>query len=75
MSVEEKVLCVCTDILGFDAKLDSNLIQDLGADSLDCVEIGMALEKEFGIDISDEDMFQNWGTVQEVVDYIKGRIS
>ena len=75
MSVEERVIGCVEDVLGYSATLDSNLVQDLNADSLDCVEIGMALEREFGITIPDEDMFKEWGTVQEIVDYINGRIS
>lgn len=49
--------------------------KDLGADSLDCVEIAMELEKEFGITISDEDMEKHWTTVQEIVSYMENRVS
>ena len=75
MSVEERVLNSVEHVLGEPVALDTNLALDLGADSLDCVEITMQLEKEFGITIPDEDMFKEWGTVQEIVDYINGRIS
>ena len=50
--------------------LDTNLIDDLGADSLDVVELIMSLEDEFGISISDEDAVQLY-TVGRIVDYLE----
>lgn len=50
--------------------LDTNLIDDLGADSLDVVELIMSLEDEFGVTISDEDAAQLY-TVGRIVDYIE----
>ena len=50
--------------------LDTNLIDDLGADSLDVVELIMSLEDEFGIAISDEDAAQLY-TVRRIVDYLE----
>ena len=50
--------------------LDTNLIEDLGADSLDVVELIMALEDEFGIAISDEDAAQLY-TVRRICDYLE----
>ncbi|HRF59702.1 MAG TPA: acyl carrier protein [Fimbriimonadaceae bacterium] len=47
--------------------------EDLGADSLDVVELVMALEEEFGIDIPDDDV-NNLKTVQSAVDYIKSKL-
>ncbi|MBQ5406406.1 MAG: acyl carrier protein [Oscillospiraceae bacterium] len=49
---------------------DTNLIDDLGADSLDVVELIMSLEDEFGIAISDEDAAQLY-TVGRIVDYLE----
>lgn len=49
---------------------DSHFIEDLGADSLDTVELVMALEEEFGIEISDEDA-EKIQTVGDVIKYIK----
>lgn len=49
---------------------ETNLIDDLGADSLDVVELIMNLEDEFGISISDEDA-ANLVTVQRIVDYLE----
>lgn len=54
----ERVVKVISVQLGFDAngiKPEMNIIDDLGADSLDLVEVVMALEEEFDIEISDED--------------------
>ena len=50
--------------------LDTNLIDDLGADSLDVVELIMSLEDEFGLSISDEDAAQLY-TVGRIVDYLE----
>ena len=50
--------------------LDTNLIDDLGADSLDVVERIMSIEDEFGVSISDEEA-ANLVTVQRIVDYVE----
>ena len=50
--------------------LDTNLIDDLGADSLDVVELIMSIEDEFGVSISDEDA-ANLITVQKIVDFVE----
>ncbi len=50
--------------------LDTNLIDDIGADSLDVVELIMSLEDEFGIAISDEDAAQLF-TVRRIVEYLE----
>ncbi len=73
MSVEEKVKEIITDQLGVDEKQVTSLasfIDDLGADSLDTVELVMALEEEFDIEIPDEDA-EKIVTVQNAIDYIK----
>ena len=51
-------------------KADSKLIEDLGADSLDMVEMLMTLEEEFGISIPDEDAM-NLKTVEDIASYIE----
>ena len=48
---------------------EASFVEDLGADSLDTVELVMQLEEEFGLEIPDEDA-ENLTTVQSVVDYI-----
>ena len=77
MSVEEKVKAIIVDQLGVDenqVKPEASFIDDLGADSLDTVELVMALEEEFDIEIPDEDA-EKIASVQNAVDYIKGQTS
>ncbi|NLM44001.1 acyl carrier protein [Lutispora thermophila] len=67
--VQEKIaeqLGIDTD----DITMESSFIEDLGADSLDIVELLMALEEEFDIEIPDEEA-EKLVTVGDVVDYIK----
>ena len=71
--IESKVIKIIGEQLGkgeADIKLESNFVDDLEADSLDTVELVMALEEEFGIDIPD-DAAEQIATVQSAVDYIK----
>ena len=73
MSVEEKVKEIVVDQLGVDDKqvtTSASFIDDLGADSLDTVELVMALEEEFDIEIPDEDA-EKIVMVQDAIDYIK----
>ena len=77
MSVEEKVKEIIVDQLGVDenqVEPGASFIDDLGADSLDTVELVMALEEEFDIEIPDEDA-EKITSVQNAVDYIKGQTS
>jgi len=53
-----------------EVKLESNFVEDLGADSLDVVELVMALEEKFEIEIPDE-AAEKIATVKDVVDYIE----
>ena len=71
--VEDKVKQIIVDQLGVDAEdvtASSSFVDDLGADSLDRVELIMALEETFGIEIPDEDA-EKIVTVQNAVDYIQ----
>ena len=73
MSVAEKVKSIIVEQLGVDADEvtpEASFTDDLGADSLDIVELVMAFEEEFGIEIPDEDA-EKIGRVQEAVDYIE----
>jgi acyl carrier protein len=72
-SVEEKVKHIIVEQLGVDAeevKAEASFVDDLGADSLDVVELVMALEEEFGLEISDEDA-EKLASVKQAVDYIQ----
>ncbi len=71
--LEEKVKQIIIDQLGVDGEEvtpQAKFVEDLGADSLDTVELVMALEEEFGIEIPDEDA-EKIATVKDAVDYIK----
>ena len=72
-NIETRVINVVVEQLGVNkdqVKLESSFINDLGADSLDTVELVMALEEEFDTEIPDEDA-EKIGTVHQAVDYIK----
>ncbi len=71
-SVEEKVKSIIVDQLGVkteEVSSTASFVDDLGADSLDTVELVMALEEEFGIEIPDEDA-EKMTTVGEAIKYI-----
>jgi acyl carrier protein len=75
MSVEEKVKEIIVDQLGVDEKQvlsEASFIDDLGADSLDTVELVMALEEEFDIEIPDDEA-EKIATVQDATNYINSR--
>ena len=55
-----------------DVKLDTNLIEDLEADSLEIVELSMALQESLGVGIEDEDL-EKIHTVQDILNYIKSK--
>mgnify|MGYP000722073681 CR=1 FL=1 len=72
MSIEDRVKKIVSDQLGSsveEVNNDSSFVDDLGADSLDTVELVMALEEEFDVEIADEDA-EKISTVNEAVDYI-----
>ena len=72
MSVDERVKGIAAEQLGIgvdEINNESSFIDDLGADSLDTVELVMSLEEEFDIEISDEEA-ENISTVQTAIDYI-----
>ncbi len=74
--VFEKIKAIIADRLGIDEneiKLESSFVDDLGADSLDVVELVMALEEEFEVEIPDEDA-EKVGTVNDVVKYVSSKI-
>lgn len=76
MEVFDKVSEILVEQLGVkpeDVKLEASFQDDLGADSLDVVELVMALEEEFDIQIPDEDA-EKMSTVANAVDYIKAQL-
>ncbi|MBB6631188.1 acyl carrier protein [Clostridium algidicarnis] len=72
----EKIKAIIADKLSVDENeinMESSFIEDLGADSLDIVELIMALEDEFDLEMADEDA-EKMVIVKDVVDYIKEHI-
>ena len=72
MNVEDRVKKIVSEQLGValdEVQNDSSFVDDLGADSLDTVELVMALEEEFDLEIADEEA-EKISTVQEAVNYI-----
>lgn len=72
----DKVITIVAEQLGQDASeitAETSLQDDLGADSLDAVEIIMALEDEFDIEISDEEA-QTFNNIGEIAKYIDGQL-
>ena len=75
-SIEEKVKQIIVEQLGVDeSQVDgsASFVEDLGADSLDIVELVMAFEEGFGIDIPDEDA-EKIATVKDAIEYIKAKV-
>lgn len=75
MAVEEKVKSIISEQLGVkpeEVTPGASFIDDLGADSLDTVELVMALEEEFSIEIPDEDA-EKMTTVGEAIKYIEDK--
>ncbi|MBT4204733.1 MAG: acyl carrier protein [Proteobacteria bacterium] len=75
-TVEERVQKIVVEQLGVkeeDVNSSASFVDDLGADSLDTVELVMALEEEFKTEIPDEDA-ENITTVQQAVDYINAHV-
>lgn len=72
MSTNESIINIIVEQLGVDREKvipEASFVEDLGADSLDLTELIMAMEEEFGIEISDEDA-QKILKVQDAIDYV-----
>ncbi|MDO4394090.1 MAG: acyl carrier protein [Bacillota bacterium] len=72
----DKIKGIIAEQLGVDeeeVKLETNLAKDLEADSLDAVEIIMAIEDEFDIEVPDEDA-EKFATVNDIVSYVEARV-
>jgi|UniRef100_A0A7V6DQF3 acyl carrier protein len=75
MTIEEKISAIVAEKLGVDkaeVTPDAVFIDDLGADSLDLVELIMAMEEEFGFEIADEEA-EKLRTVGDVINFVKAR--
>ena len=73
MSVEDRVKSIIVEQLGVDAdevQQEASFVEDLGADSLDTVELIMAFEEEFGVEISDDEA-EKIRKVKDAVEYIE----
>jgi acyl carrier protein len=73
MSIEEKVIEIIVeqlDVTREECVPEASFIEDLGADSLDLVELIMAMEENFGIEISDEEL-QKIRTILDAINFIK----
>jgi acyl carrier protein len=76
-NIQQKVVDLIVDQLGVDADSvtpQAHFIDDLGADSLDTVELVMAFEEEFDIEVPDEDA-EKLETVSDVTNYLKERLN
>ncbi|HLC15807.1 MAG TPA: acyl carrier protein [Thermodesulfovibrionia bacterium] len=76
MDVREKALEIISKQLGVDADkigMDASFTEDLGADSLDIVELIMAFEETFNVEIPDEDA-EKLETVVQVIDYVANKM-
>jgi acyl carrier protein len=76
-SIAEQVKSIVAEQLGVkeeEVTNDASFVEDLGADSLDTVELVMALEEEFETEIPDEEA-EKITTVQEAIDYITARMN
>jgi len=75
MALEDKVKEIIVEQLGVNAEQvtpEASFVEDLGADSLDTVELVMAFEEEFGAEIPDEDA-EKLTTVGAVIEYLKSK--
>ena len=75
-NIEQRVKKIVAEQLGVneaDVKNESSFVNDLGADSLDTVELVMALEEEFECEIPDEEA-EKITTVQQAIDYVKAHV-
>ena len=77
MNIEERVkkevaqqMCLSVE----DIRMESNIYGDLGADSLDAVELVMAIEDEFGIEISDDEG-EKIATVQQIIECVTAKVA
>ncbi len=76
MELEKKIIKIIAEKLNLSEdqiKPEASFVDDLGADSLDLVELVMAMEEEFGMEVPDEEA-EKLRTVQDVIDYVKKKL-
>lgn len=76
MDLSERIFAIVGEQLGVEKEAlvpEANLLDDLGADSLDVVELVMAIEEEFGIEVPDSDA-ENIRTLGDIMTYIEARV-
>lgn len=74
--IEKRIIEIIAEQLGMDiaeVSQESTYVEDLGADSLDIVELIMAIEEEFEVEISDEDA-EKLLTVEQTTEYVTGKV-
>ena len=77
MDIQEKIIDIISSQLSVPKEKvvpQASFMDDLGADSLDLVELVMAMEEEFGMEIADEDA-EKLQTVQDTIDYVKKHLN
>lgn len=77
MNIQERVVEIITEQLGVKSEQvrpEADFVEDLGADSLDTVELVMAFEEEFGFEIADEDA-ERMKKVKDIIAYVEKRTS
>ena len=75
MTLEEKVITIIIeqlDVTREECKLEASFIDDLGADSLDLVELIMEMEESFGIEIADNEL-EKIRTIQDAIDFLRNK--
>ena len=70
----KKIICEQLDVPEEEVVPEASFVDDLGADSLDQVELIMAMEEEFDVSIPDEDA-ENIGTVQDAINYVQKAVA
>ena len=76
MEVNNQVIEILKDKLGIDEiSSDDHLIEDIEADSLDIIELVMEMEREFNIQIHDDEIDRNFTTVGHLIDYIQDKVN
>jgi acyl carrier protein len=75
MTLEEKVIAIIMeqlDVTREECRLEASFIDDLGADSLDLVELIMEMEENFGIEIADNEL-EKIRTIQDAIDFLRSK--